>query len=86
MISLVLLLNLARMLQIHKSLDCRHYSRVDFLICEETAIPYMLEINTLPGLCSTSLLPISAKSSNVDFKNLVKKIIKLALIDAQIIK
>jgi len=73
-------------LQIHNSLNCRHYSRVDFLLCEETAIPYMLEINTLPGLCSTSLLPISAKSSNIDFKNLVKKIIKLALIDAQIIK
>ena len=73
-------------LGIHKSVGCRHYSRVDFLLCEESSIPYMLEINTLPGLCSTSLLPKSAKSCNIDFKNLVKKIIKLALIDAQIIK
>ena len=73
-------------LGIHESVSCRHYSRVDFLLCEESSIPYMLEINTLPGLCSTSLLPMSAKSCNIDFKYLVKKIIKLALIDAQIIK
>ena len=70
-------------LQIHKSVNCRHYSRVDFLLCEETSIPHMLEINTLPGLCSTSLLPMSAKSCNIDFQSLVKKIIKLALIDTK---
>ena len=68
-------------LKIHKAIGCRHYSRVDFILCEDKLIPQMLEINTLPGMCSTSLLPMSAGSCNINFKNLIKKIIKLALID-----
>ena len=69
-------------LKIHKAIGCRHYSRVDFMFCEDNLIPHMLEVNTLPGMCSTSLLPMSAGSCNINFKNLIKKIIKLALIDA----
>ena len=36
----------------------------------------MLEVNTLPGMSKTSLLPMSAKSKGISFKNLVKIIIK----------
>ena len=39
----------------------------------------MLEVNTLPGMSKTSLLPMSAKSKGINFKNLVKNIIKLAI-------
>ena len=66
-------------LRIHNALGCRHYSRVDFILCEETGNPYMLEINTLPGMSKTSLLPMSAASKGINFKSLVKKIIKLAI-------
>ena len=69
-------------LKIHNAIGCRHYSRVDFMLCEQTGRPYMLEINTLPGMSSTSLLPKSAAACNINFKNLVKKIIKLALEDS----
>ena len=66
-------------LRIHNALGCRHYSRVDFILCEETGNPYMLEVNTLPGMSKTSLLPKSAASKGINFKSLVKKIIKLAI-------
>ena len=63
-------------LKIHKKLKCRHYSRIDFLVKDNEY--YFLEINTLPGLTSTSLLPKSAKKFGLDYKSLVKKIIILA--------
>ena len=66
-------------LRIHNALGCRHYSRVDFILCEETGNPYMLEVNTLPGMSKTSLLPMSAASKGINFKSLVKEIIKLAI-------
>ena len=66
-------------LRIHSALGCRHYSRVDFILCEETGNPYMLEVNTLPGMSKTSLLPMSAASKGINFKSLVKNIIKLAV-------
>ena len=66
-------------LRIHNALGCRHYSRVDFILCEKTGEPYMLEVNTLPGMSKTSLLPMSAKSKGISFKNLVKTIIRKAI-------
>ena len=63
-------------LKIHKKLNCRHYSRIDFLVKNNKY--YFLEINTLPGLTSTSLLPKSAKKFGLNYKSLVKKIIMLA--------
>ena len=68
-------------LRIHNALGCRHYSRVDFILCEETGNPYMLEVNTLPGMSKTSLLPMSAKSKDISFKRLVKTIVKEAIKD-----
>ena len=70
-------------LKLYKSLGCRHYSRVDFILDNKNN-PHLLEINTLPGLCSTSLLPISAKSKGLNFKNLLNLIIEIALIDNDI--
>ena len=46
-------------LRLHNLLGCRHYSRVDFRLNEQNQYS-MLEINTLPGMTSTSLLPKAA--------------------------
>ena len=62
---------------IHKALGCRHYSRIDFRMNEENKY-YFLEINTLPGMTSTSLLPKAAKASGLDFTNLIETIINIA--------
>ena len=69
-------------IQIHKKFGCSHYSRVDFRL-DKNSEPYFLEINTLPGMTSTSLVPISASSIGLSFSSLIKKIIDLTLVSAQ---
>ena len=67
-------------LQIHTMMGCRHYSRVDFRI-DNNGDAYFLEINTLPGMTSTSLFPKSAKAHGISFNDLIAKIIQLAIED-----
>tara|TARA_A100001011_G_C14297725_1_gene839250 strand:- start:111 stop:1004 length:894 start_codon:yes stop_codon:yes gene_type:complete len=62
---------------LYQKIGCRHYARIDYLIYEDKY--YLLEINTLPGLTSTSLLPKSASKIGLNYKNLVDKIINIAL-------
>ena len=65
-------------LKIHKLLGCRHYSRVDFLL-DRNNDPWFLEINTLPGMTETSLLPKSLESAGVNFNQIIEKIIEEAM-------
>ena len=69
-------------IQIHRRFGCSHYSRVDFRI-DNNNKPFFLEINTLPGMTDTSLVPISASSIGISFSSLIKKIIDLTLASAQ---
>ncbi len=57
---------------------CRDFARVDFMLCED-GHPHFLEINTLPGLTDTSLLPKSASCSGYDFSNLVRELVNPAI-------
>ena len=66
-------------LLIYNKIGCRHYARVDFLLLEEQY--YLLEINTLPGFTKTSLFPKSASKIGISYKDIVKKIIDLALFE-----
>lgn len=61
----------------HKYLDVEIYSRVDVMLGEDN-IPHVLEINTIPGMTETSLLPKSAQASGIDFADLCLKIAKLS--------
>jgi len=63
---------------LNNTLNCLDYSRVDFRMDENQNF-YCLEINTLPGLTSKSLLPKAASQNNIVFNNLVLKICNLAL-------
>ena len=63
-------------LLLYNKIGCKHYSRVDFLLKNDKY--YLLEINTLPGLTSTSLLPKSANHIGMPYSKLIKKIIELA--------
>lgn len=62
----------------HALLGCRGYSRSDFIVTPKNEI-YILELNTLPGMTETSLLPQSAKSAGIEFPELLDKIIHNAL-------
>ena len=66
--------------KIHESIGCRHYSRVDFIL-DKNDNYYFLEINSLPGMTATSLLPMAAKSAGVDFEELINIILNMALLD-----
>ena len=66
------------MLKFLNFLGCKGYGRIDFII-DKNENYYFLEINTLPGMTSTSLLPIAAKAQGLSFSELVKKIIDLGL-------
>ena len=60
---------------------CRDYSRVDFILCEQNVNNplYLLEINTLPGMKETSLLPMSARCVGLDFGGLVRELVSPAV-------
>ena len=57
---------------------CRDYARVDFMLSPEGEI-YLLEINTLPGMKETSLLPMSASCVGLDFNALCRELVTPAL-------
>ena len=57
---------------------CRDYARVDFMLSRKNEL-YLLEINTLPGMKETSLLPMSARCVGLDFAGLVRELVTPAL-------
>jgi D-alanine-D-alanine ligase len=64
-------------LALHKALGCRDMSRVDFLL-DEQGTAWLLEINTIPGFTSHSLLPMAAKQAGIGFDELVDRIARMA--------
>ncbi len=65
-------------LKAHHALQCSGATRVDFMIGEENS-PYILEVNTLPGMTATSLLPKIAKSAGLSFKDLIEEMVRFAV-------
>ncbi|MCK9594590.1 MAG: D-alanine--D-alanine ligase [Candidatus Omnitrophica bacterium] len=61
----------------HKALGCYGCSRVDIILGRENT-PYVLELNNIPGLTATSLLPKAARSQGIDFKQLCVRMLELA--------
>jgi D-alanine-D-alanine ligase len=61
----------------HKALGCRGMSRVDMIVGPEEV--YVLELQTIPGLTDTSLLPRAAEAAGIPFPKLVDRLIELAL-------
>jgi D-alanine-D-alanine ligase len=57
---------------------CRDYARIDFMLSAEGEL-YLLEINTLPGMKETSLLPMSARCVGLDFAALCRELVAPAI-------
>jgi len=64
-------------LQAHKLLGLTGYSRADFILAGDT--PVLLEVNTLPGMTATSLLPRAARVDGMDFPTLIGRLMELGL-------
>ena len=65
----------------HKALECRGMSRVDFVVAKDRT-PYVLEINTIPGMTDLSDLPAQSKAMGISYDELVEIILKSAFISA----
>ena len=61
-------------LNAHRSVGCRGFSRVDMLVGEFDQ-PYVIEINTLPGLTELSALPAQAKAAGISYNQLIGQIL-----------
>lgn len=69
-------------LNAHEGLGCAGYSRVDFRVADE-GIPYVLEVNTSPGMTNTSDLPQVAAAAGIGFNDLVEQMLLTALTSPQ---
>lgn len=61
-----------------RACGCRDYARIDFFITGKSDL-FLLEINPLPGMKETSLLPMSARCAGLDFTALVGEMVQPAL-------
>jgi DNA-binding SARP family transcriptional activator len=64
-------------LRSYEALGCSGFARVDLVLAEDGAS--VLELNAIPGLTDTSLLPMAAEAAGLGFEQLVERIIALAL-------
>lgn len=62
----------------YTAVGCRHVSRADLLV-DSAGRPWLLELDTCPGLTETSLLPLAARAAGLDFGDLVERILRLAI-------
>ena len=62
----------------HEALGCRHLSRVD-LIVDPDHQPWILEVNTIPGFTSHSLVPMAAARRGMSLSQLTDRLVRLAI-------
>lgn len=71
----------ALVLKAYRVLDCRGWGRVDVMIDGKTRKPYLLEINTSPGMTSHSLVPKSARAAGMSYEDLCVQLLATAALD-----
>ena len=71
----------AMVVKAYQTLGCRGWSRADVMIDAQTRKPYLLEINTSPGMTSHSLVPMSARATGLSYEDLCLKVLSSAALD-----
>jgi D-alanine-D-alanine ligase len=66
----------------YRAIGARHVSRAD-LIVDAQGIPWLLELDTCPGMTGTSLVPMAAAAAELPFELLCERLVALALRDAE---
>lgn len=69
-------------LKAYRLLGCRGWGRIDVMIDGKTRKPYLLEINTSPGMTGHSLVPMSARAAGTSYEDLCLQILSLAALDS----
>jgi len=68
--------------QAYRTLGCRGWGRADLMIRASDRKPFLLEMNTSPGMTTHSLVPMSAKAAGISYEALCVQILSLATLDA----
>ncbi len=71
----------AMVLQAYRVLGCRGWGRLDVMIDAKTRKPWLLEINTSPGMTSHSLVPMSARAAGISYEDLCLEVLRSAGLD-----
>jgi D-alanine-D-alanine ligase len=64
-----------------RALGCRGWARADLMIRASDRKPFLLEMNTSPGMTSHSLVPMSARAAGISYEALCLSLLKLAALD-----
>jgi D-alanine-D-alanine ligase-like ATP-grasp enzyme len=70
-------------LQAYNALGCEGCARVD-MMADEKGNPFVLEVNSMPGMTETSLVPKAARFAGIEFPELVETILKAASLKVDI--
>ncbi|MES2944639.1 MAG: D-alanine--D-alanine ligase [Pseudomonadota bacterium] len=70
-------------LRAFSTLGCRGWARADVMIDKTSRQPYLLEINTAPGMTGHSLVPMSARAAGISYEDLCVELLKTASLDHQ---
>ena len=71
----------ALVLKAYQVLGCRGWGRLDVMIDATTRQPYLLEINTSPGMTGHSLVPMSARADGMSYEQLCLHLLQGAALD-----
>jgi D-alanine-D-alanine ligase len=65
-------------LEAYRALDCEGWGRVDILLRETDQLPFLLELNTSPGMTGHSLVPMAARAVGISYEELCVEILRSA--------
>lgn len=68
-------------LKAYRVLGCRGWGRIDVMIDAATRAPYLLEVNTSPGMTSHSLVPMAGKATGISYEDLCLQLLATASLD-----
>jgi D-alanine-D-alanine ligase len=71
----------AHVVKAYQVLGCKGWGRVDVMIDAQTRQPYLLEINTSPGMTGHSLVPMSAKADGMSYEDLCMHLLASASLE-----
>ena len=71
-------------LDAYRVLGCRGWARADVMIDAATRAPYLLEINTSPGMTGHSLVPMAARAAGIDYPALCLEVLQHAALDCSV--
>ena len=66
----------------YRALGCRGWGRADLMLGSADGLPYLLEMNTSPGMTSHSLVPMSARAAGLDYPQLCLQLLAMASLDS----